>query len=178
MKAVTIRRIAKKTLSITGRTLLFIAENVDDFIFELNYPSLTEALGTDGARRYLAYKYKRIPYPINRLKKNGWIEAQQKGDKIIVKLTQSGRIAALQLKIANIKKRIRAGSEILVAFDVPESATNARKVFRESLKRMGFRRMQLSIWGTNKDVAKELKQYIQLLEINKWVTLYNASKIL
>ncbi len=177
MKKVTIRRITGKTLSITGRALLFIAESIDDFIFELNHPSLTEMLGVEGARRYLHYKYERIPYPIDRLKKNDWITTRKIGNKIIIRLTQNGKIAALQLKIANVKKHLDAGSEILVAFDIPESATNTRKIFRESLKRMGFRRQQLSIWSTNKNIVKELKQYIGLLKIGKWVTLYRANKI-
>jgi hypothetical protein len=177
MKMVTIRHIAKKTITITGHTLLFLLEKTDDLIFELNHPSLTELMGIEGARRYLKSRYQCYSYPINRLKQNNLITIKREGDKIIVKLTEGGKIAALQLKIAKQKQRLADKTELILIFDIPEAAKNTRKAFRDSLKRMGFYRIQYSVWGIRYDVTGDLERYIEVLKIKRWVSIYMARKV-
>ena len=95
----------------------------------------------------------------------------------MVKITNDGKIAALQILILQKQKYLPKGKNLIVAFDVPELAKDARMVFRRSLKRMGFKQIQKSIWSTRFDVAKEMSQYIKLLKIDSWVLLFITTKI-
>jgi hypothetical protein len=177
MKKITIRNIAKKSITATGRTLLYLLLKTDDLIFELNYPSLCRLMGTEGARQYLNSKSRRLYYPVRSLAKNKLIAIKQQGDKIFVKLTTGGKIAALQIKIAKQRNKLADKNELMLIFDIPEAAKNIRKTFRSSLKRMGFYRIQYSVWGTKYDVVDDLKKYLSSLKISNWVSLYKVRHI-
>ena len=173
----TIRRLAKQTLTLSGKILLFLIEQGDDLLFEMNNPALCSLMDIDDAKRYLHRKYTYLPRPIRRLTKNNLIEIRRKGNTILIKLTKDGKIAATQLKIARHKQRLGRGNELIIIFDIPESVSNVRKAFRQSLKRMGFYRIQFSVWGTRKNIIVPLREYLTLLRIDKWVSMYISKQI-
>lgn len=162
---------------MTGRVLLFLFEKIGDEIFAMNHPYLVDKLGVDGAFSYLEYIHKKDKYVLSRLEKNGLIEKRKIGNEVVYKITRNGKVAALQLIIARAKHPLPNDQILLVTFDVPEVAKLARRMFRHSLKNMGFKMSQFSVWSTNRDVVNEMKQYIKQLKIDKWVFLYMAKRI-
>jgi DNA-binding transcriptional regulator PaaX len=129
------------------------------------------------ARQYLEYKSNGLPRPISQINKNGWVEIKKLNNQILVKITEDGKIAALQIIIARKRKTLPKGQKLLIAFDIPELAKDTRFMFRYSLKKMGFHQIQKSIWGTLYDVTKEMKQYIKFLKIERWVVLFKVLDI-
>jgi uncharacterized protein YuzE len=162
---------AKRICSATSEILLKIFQKTDDLFFYLNYPALMRNMSARAARQYLEYKSKGLPRPISQINKNGWIEIKKLNNEILIKITDDGKIAALQILISQKKKKLLKRTKLVVAFDVPELAKETRMMFRRSLKRMGFTQMQKSIWTTNYNVTKEMDQYIRLLKIDRWVLL-------
>ena len=177
MKHTLIYLPKRKTLTVTAELLLKIFEKTDDFFFCLNYPSLTKHMSARAARQYLEYKWHGVPHPINLLNKKGYIEIKKLNDQILVKITSNGKIIAQQLRISLIRKPLPEGQILIVAFDIPERAKGARTVFRRSLKRMGFKQIQKSIWATSFCVIKEMNDLIESLCIKKWVKLFKSIAI-
>lgn len=176
MKKISVRNIGKKTLIPLGKALMFILEKGDDLIFEMNYPSLCNLMDHAEARDFLNRKYGRIPPTIRHLQKNHWAETKKIGDKIIIKLTQDGKVAATQFLIAKNRSMLPDGKIIILSFDIPESSRLLREMFRNSLRRMGFKKIQQSVWMTRKDVGNLLKKYLRLLKISRWVLIYLAKE--
>ncbi len=172
MEQKRIKFLTKKSLTVTAEILLKIFQKTDDLFFFLNYPSLMRNMSVRAARQYLEYKSGGLPKPISKIYKNGWIEIQKLNNDILVKITDHGKIAALQICIFKKRKYLPKGKNLVVAFDVPELAKESRTMFRRSLKRMGFKQIQKSIWSTPFNVTKEMNQYIKLLKIERWVLLF------
>lgn len=65
----------------------------------------------------------------------------------------------------------------IVIFDIPEKMKKTRNAFRESLKRMGFRLLQNSIWMCPYGNFDEIQDLAKELHIEKYVVLIGADRI-
>jgi uncharacterized protein YuzE len=174
----TMKVLSKKRRPvITAELLLKIFQKADDFFFCLNYPSLTRHMSARAARQYLDYKWNGLPKPLTRLKNDGMISVKKINDQVLIKITKKGKIAALQILISKIHKNLPIGEQLVVAFDIPEVARNARYMFRYSLRKMGFKQLQKSIWVTQHDVINEMQRFIGLLKIESWVFIFKTISI-
>jgi len=100
-------------------------------------------------------KYKRRAYPstvsavINRLRDNKCIELTNKFGVPRYALTEKGRatLAKYELKFAIIDKPKKWDEKWrIVIFDVRETRRSCRDAIRDSLKKLGFRYLQDSVW--------------------------------
>jgi DNA-binding PadR family transcriptional regulator len=86
---------------------------------------------------------------LERLKKQKLVEIEEKDGKTIVKITKAGRQKVLkyaldELEIAKLKVWDRKWR--VVIYDVPENKQYLQKLFREAAKKLGFLRIQKSVY--------------------------------
>jgi len=108
------------------------------------------------------------------LKKQKLFQIQEKGDEVIFKLTKKGGIEALKQKIVNEKEILPEGTFCLVSFDIPEYTRKTRSVFRNFLKRAGFKQLHQSAWYSDIDLVSMLTELVKQLGIEKWVAVFKA----
>ncbi len=97
--------------------------------------------------------YKERKYALNKkifvLERNGFIKFVSRGDKKFVTLTSKGRkeIEKYLLNDLEIKRPKRWDKKWrIVSFDIKNTRTPLRNLFRHHLKRLGFVQYQKSIW--------------------------------
>ena len=88
-----------------------------------------------------------------------------------VKLTEKGRLKALNYQLLNIKNKHQHwdGKWRMVAFDIPEKYRKGRDALRQKLKKIGFRELQESIFITPYDCKKEILLLVDFFKLEKYV---------
>ncbi|MBI4592192.1 hypothetical protein HY733_01975 [Candidatus Uhrbacteria bacterium] len=113
---------------------------------------------------------------LRRMKKKKWIMDRELGDTVAFELSNQAIIEYLK---ASIKREpSRPGTrETLVVFDFPEAAQSGRKGWRRLLKTLGFKRLQLSVWSTMRDIGDQILALVKALKIEKWVRVYSGTQL-
>lgn len=130
--------------------------------------------------RFRKYKADSTYKVINRLAKRGWVQLSQKGEKTIVSITKEGKTEYLKFNLdkMTIKKPKRwDGLWRIVSFDIPEEHKIAREALRDLLKRLGFYRLQKSVFIHPYDCKKEIEFIKEVYEISLWVKYIVAKEI-
>lgn len=129
-----------------------------------------------------------------RLEKKRLVKILEKDGQTIIEITENGKKRILQNKIEEI--RIQApikwdGKWRLVLFDIPNTKTLARNIFRDKLRQLGFYLIQRSIWifpypcKDEIDFIKETYEvgpYVQVVEANyledeaRYLKIFNLKK--
>jgi len=90
-----------------------------------------------------------------------------------IELTLKGR----QLVQPFIAEKLSNNAQLMVIFDIPEEFAGRRQRFRNLLKQLNFKQIQLSVWMTNQDHRTILYESIAEIELQQWVRLFEASEI-
>lgn len=114
---------------------------------------------------------------LQHLKYRKFIKAKKIGNRMIVTLTDKGKETVLKESIRRALMN-QDGYYTVVIFDIPESQKNARQQLRLFLKECNFKKLQLSVWVSDKDVIKPLSQLIMNLKIDEWVNVFKAKDFL
>lgn len=115
-------------------------------------------------------------HALQKLKENEFIEIRKRGETIMYRLTDKGRIAALKDSVRLADKR-KDGKMILVSFDIPEQERLVRGRLRYFLKDLKFERIQQSLWGIDLDVGKIISRAIADIKADKWVRVFESREI-
>ena len=88
-----------------------------------------------------------------------------------VKLTEKGRVRALNRQLENIKNKKQKwdGKWRMVAFDIPEIYKKGRDALRQKLNKIGFHKLQESIFITPYDCKKEIEALVKFFRLEKYV---------
>ncbi|MEK7496596.1 MAG: hypothetical protein AAB657_01690 [Patescibacteria group bacterium] len=126
---------------------------------------------------YLKYfknkkKTRNLLYSLNRRK---YIKINKTGDKVIISLTDKGKMAALKNSLLQTKKM--SDKYTVVIFDIPETARLARVLFRKLLKEASFKKLQQSVWISNGDARDIMIKFIKEQKIDKWVNVFYATDL-
>jgi len=100
-------------------------------------------------KKWKKYKKKNLSNTFQRLRKQGCIEINRKGNQIYIKLTEEGKKMAgwLQIDALNIKRPKKWDKKWrIVIFDISELKKFYREAFRGKLKELGFYPLQKSVW--------------------------------
>ena len=116
------------------------------------------------------YSQKSFYTTIRRLEKRGLIQKFKREGIKHLKLTNLGQ-AVLENHRSDSKKHLPAWDQKwrLVIFDVPESKTELRKYLRKYLIKMGFGKVQRSVWISPYGYRKEVSQYLEKLKLKDFV---------
>ncbi|MEK7496894.1 MAG: hypothetical protein AAB657_03245 [Patescibacteria group bacterium] len=112
---------------------------------------------------------------LHNLKRSKYIKINKTGDKIIVSLTNKGKMAALKNSLLQTKKM--SDKYTVVIFDIPEIARLARVLFRKLLKEASFKKLQQSVWISNGDARDIMIKFIKEQKIDKWVNVFYATNL-
>jgi len=134
-----------------------------------------------GFKKGKNYGKRKVYDAFYKLKKQGYINIQQKNHQIYITLTKEGKEKAgrFQINSLEIKKPQKwDGIWRLVIFDIPQLRSLQRNAFRGKLKELGFLPLQKSVWVCPyqcKDEIELLRDFFGLSE--REVRLIIASNI-
>lgn len=110
------------------------------------------------------------------LKKRKLLEERTRGQQLVLQLSSDAIIDSLKRRIGANQQALSKNVWCLVLFDFPVGSGTARQFWRRFLATAGFEQIQLSVWGTQCDVAKEIVLLIKLLQAQDWVKVYVGSE--
>ncbi|MBU0531289.1 MAG: hypothetical protein ABIG32_03555 [Candidatus Uhrbacteria bacterium] len=116
----------------------------------------------------------RLKILMQAIKKQQLCEMKEKGNMIIFNISEKGMLEAIKQEILSERSELPEGSLCVVSFDIPEVVEKSRKAFRDFLKKAGFKQLHRSVWQSNLNVIQPLKVMVKQLEIEKWVTVFQA----
>ncbi len=115
------------------------------------------------------------------LKQRGLVEWRREGHDIVITLTKEGKERASKYQIDElVLERPRTWDKKwrVVVFDIPNSSTFVRNVFRRKLKELGFYALQKSIWVHPYKCEEEIALLRDFLEASaKQIRVIEATKI-
>ena len=167
--------VSRNTSAEAKRRTLELLTAVADglLVFELNgkYRHAFINEGLSGIRRISNSEqkaaYRRRYFELRRRK---LLYEKRAGKKVIATLTARGMESLSKLKVRNASRRID-GKRIYVMYDVPERFRPARDAFRIWLKGAGFRKLQWSVWSSDRNVEEHVRKWIKMHELGRWVKI-------
>jgi DNA-binding transcriptional regulator PaaX len=106
------------------------------------------------------------------LKKSGYIEFKREKNNLSIRLTNKGHIKLIE----NARDNKIDGHWRLISFDIPEELRTKRNLFRSSIRRIGFRQVQQSLWACPFSRADKIEQIIDYYELNMYVAYFIVEK--
>ncbi len=106
-------------------------------------------------------------------KTRGYIRVKGlKGNRAIM-LTKEGldRVLRASFKVDQKSKR-KDGKWIMVAFDVPQKYKKSRNLLTSTLKNLGYKMFQQSVWVTPYDVSEKTEKSLQFYSLEKFVKVF------
>ena len=149
--------------------LLHLAENLVFSFSRHNYMEFAEY--QDMKRRALLKEKRKLLYELKRRK---WVETKTVGNRILTRLTENGWQQAMRHKIRTETRKCSNGACIVI-FDIPESERFVRNVLRSFLKEWGFKKIQHSVWMTERDVVKPMMLLLQRRGLDKWIRIIQGT---
>lgn len=115
------------------------------------------------------------------LKRRGFIEWRREGHDVVIALTKEGKKHAGKYQIDELYLERPAkwdGKWRIVIFDIPNSSTFVRNIFRRKLKEFGFYPLQKSIWVYPFECQEEIALLREFLGADqRHIRLIEATKI-
>ena len=164
------RQVGREFDKFLGTALTLVFESAEKFILRKSersvvYGKYKKAFGS-------TLSNKRISNDFHELKRNGYVEDIDWQGERAVRLTNKGKIKIIE-KIVEAHKsddKIR-----FVSFDIPERLHRQRDLFRRTIKRIGFRQIQQSLWVTDKNVGEMVDMAASEFGISDYVAYIVSS---
>jgi len=118
------------------------------------------------------FKRTQIQDSLKELSRLKYIKKKQNYDgSILVSLSEKGRLRILNMRFRrlNTKKEKWDGKWRMVSFDIPEERKKGRNALRYRLRMAGFREVQESLFLYPYDCEKEIRDFIELFKLQKYV---------
>jgi len=100
--------------------------------------------------------------------------------KIEVILTDKGKLKALECKLEEMEIEIPSRWDKkwrIVIFDIPEKKRYQREIFRDKLKKLGFLKIQKSVFIFPYPCEDEINFLVEVLKIRRYVRIVLAKNI-
>lgn len=152
---------------IKSTTLIILEEFsklLDEVIGPVTYSGLKRNLMyMEGDPRRLANNFKS-------LERRGYLKIDSQSDSI--EFTTKGRIKLIE----NSTDNIADGKWRMLSFDIPEGMRKKRNQFRRSIKRIGYRQVQKSLWACPFARADKVDLIIEELDLKQYVAYLLVEK--
>jgi len=109
---------------------------------------------------------------LRNLRRRGYVEIKRINNSYSVHLTVKGKIKNLE----NPKNTMSDGRARIISYDIPETMAKKRHQFCRSLRRIGYKKLQRSLWVCKYNKADEIDLIIDDLEIRDYVSYFVADK--
>lgn len=158
--------ILKKAGSVTLEILKYIAVEAGEFYFSMELGSIKRSLKYGDISRKTMYD--RIKY----LDNQGLIKLKLKNNQYSVKITNKGKIKLIE----NNANNKRDGKWRMLSFDIPEKLRVKRNLFRRSIKRIGFKQVQKSLWACPYIISDIVEKLIDEHKLAEYVVYLLVEK--
>ena len=91
----------------------------------------------------------------------------------IIRLTGAGKNKLAPF----VAKKLPASARLMVIFDIPEDKAKVRTRFRRTLRVWHFEQVQESVWVTEYNHRKSVKDLAAELEINQHIMLFECAPV-
>lgn len=160
----------KQKESIATRLLLALSD-----ITQVGSSHLEAFLLSAGSAKKLKHNLRIADQQFNSafqgLERHGYLEKVNNNQFLISPKAQR---KIKQLKNLNRSKKDWSGKWIIISFDIPESKRDKRDMWRAAIKRLGFMRLQNSVFISPFADLKELSAIRSELKIEKYVSFFEA----
>lgn len=134
---------------------------------------IIEPMTLSGMRKRINYPgadNKKLSDNIRSLEKRGYININRNSNSVV--LTNKGKI-----KLIENDKNVKVdGKTRMLSFDIPESIRKKRDQFRYSIKRIGYKQVQKSLWASPFARADQVDIVIKELGLGKYVVYLLVEK--
>ncbi len=155
-----IKSVANKALELLSKT----GKLIDEGLYFISYEKLKRET------YYLEGDPRRLSNRIHGLERRGYIRIDRKSGS--VELTTKGRIKILESSDdQNTDEKWR-----FLSWDIPEELAFKRQQFCRSIKRIGFKQAQKSLWASPFIKSDEVCLIIDELKIRKYVAYIVSEK--
>lgn len=115
-----------------------------------------------------AWRYNRA---IKYLKEKGYIETKSKNNDLFFKLTQKGKIQGLLKRLKEDLKKDQKwdGKLRAMIWDIPEKSSHERDRIRYFVKKLGFFRLQKSVFISPYPIPRSAVEYLKESELLKFI---------
>jgi len=118
------------------------------------------------------FSYSKFMDRIRRLEKENFIKIGDSANGLSIEITNKGRIKCIE----NSKNNEVDGKWRMLSFDIPEKYRNKRNVFRRSIKKIGYKQVQKSLWVCPYIRGEEVELIEEELGINEYVAYLVVEK--
>jgi CRISPR-associated endonuclease Cas2 len=166
------------TKSDKSQQVANVIEGVLDFILDtaqlLPLPFETPYMW---ARRMKRYEPGRISHALTRLRKKGSVRFTTIGSQKFIQLTKKGQMQALLNKSKVMKQKTWDRKWRLIVFDIPEQDHAQRDEFRRLLRKIGFLKLQASVFINPYPISSEAIEYLKISGLIKYIRVMRVDKI-
>lgn len=161
------KKTRKIDLSKIGNATLRFLVDISQFADEV-----IEPLTLSGMRRnlYQNWSPKKISDHLGNLQRTGYIKIDRKSDSI--EFTMKGKIKLLE----NPTNIAIDGKWRMLSWDIPEKFRTKRQQFCRSIRRIGYKQVQKSLWVCPFVRAEEITLIINELGLKKYVAYLRVDK--
>jgi len=141
-------------------------------------PNLLQVLTLFGVKNSRE-KYK-VSRTLKNLHKNKLIELYEKGDEMVMEITEKGKKEVLKYKIDEIKiKRPKKwdGNWRVIAFDIPERFKKSRRALTQKIKEMGIYPLQKSVFVCPFECRNEIDFVGEFFNVRKFIHYFVAQEL-
>jgi DNA-binding transcriptional regulator PaaX len=109
------------------------------------------------------------------LRRRKLVKTKKIEGRLFVELSNKGRV---EIKKRSMRERPKLPDSFscLVLFDFPVDARRGRDAFRQFLKNADFEQVQKSAWRSDRDVIKDVQEFVISSKIETWVEVFLARK--
>jgi phenylacetic acid degradation operon negative regulatory protein len=113
---------------------------------------------------------------ISRMSKQGWVQAEKKGNKSYYSLTERGvkRMEEAAKRIYKIKPEKWDGKWRILVYTIPEEKRNLRDELRKELVWSGFGTISNSCWISPNNLEKQVYDLMEKYDIEPYVDFFIA----
>src|SRR3989344_8391114 len=125
--------------------------------------------------KFAKWEYNRV---IKRLKHSNRIAIVEKNGKQFLELTKKGKITALLSKLGpQSQAKDWDGKWRLMIWDIPESSSSQRNMIRWFVKRLGFFKLQQSVYITPYELSGEAVSYLVESDLWKFIRFLRVDRL-
>ncbi|MBI5733881.1 MAG: hypothetical protein HY973_02970 [Candidatus Kerfeldbacteria bacterium] len=168
-KTPPLTKLLLNVLISTGKEIINFIEFSNDI---RHYQSIFRTGGYEAVQEFKKLQQvNQLKKTINNLKHSNLIKTKKIGKKLIISLTDKGKISSLSLQLRQAERHHNKLYTIVI-FDIPETQRLARRHFRLLLRQGEFKKLQQSVWVSPRDNFQLLTNFIKRHQLNKWVNVF------
>jgi len=128
-------------------------------------------------RRASGIPYRRYYNTVHHMQRRGLLRINRQKGKKFIHLTHKGHLEALFSRAALVKSSHWDGKWRMVLFDIPEAAHSTRDQIRKFLKRIGFIKLQASVFISPYALNREAVEYLRKSQLLDYIRIVRVDEM-